>query len=463
MTKLFLLLKSFSSKELKAFGQFLENPSMNQREDVISLFAYWKHSKSKFTKEKGFEWVYPQQDFKVTTWHLLMSRLFKLGERFLINYEMQEDEVLQKILLARAYRKKQIPGHFESTVKNTRKLLDKTVIQDTEWLHQNLTIEYEYYDYIASHNRKERTNLQSVNNLLDEYYITHKLRNACLSISRKTINEEDYKIYFLEDVLEKVKKLPFLLKVPSIAIYYFCYRAITEEGSEIWFTKLRTAMADYTEQFEPSEKRDIILLAINYCIRQLNTGNEYFIREAFELYRLSFSEGYLLEDKIIPESTFTNMVSLASKLKEYEWAENFVETNKKYLNPNFQEPLYFYSLGLLNYEQGRYEESMQTLVKVDTKMTFLLLAAKAIQIKIYVELEEIEVLENMLDSFRVFLQRRKDLGYRKENFENLVNFVRRLITIPYKSQEEKQKLINEVKAANIFSEKEWLLDKLAKY
>ncbi len=462
MTKLFLILKSFSTRELATFEQFLEDPLVNQREDVRKLLSYWRHSQSKFTKEKGFEWVYPERKLKIPTWHLLMSRLFKLAEQFLISNELKQDEVFQKILLAKAYRKKQIPGHFESTVKNTRKLLEKTPIQNTDWLHQKLTIEYEYYDYIASHNRKERTNLQMVNNLLDEYFITNKLRNACLSISRKTINGEKYEIYFLNEVLEKVEKLPILLEVPSIAIYYYCYRAITEEGSEIWFTKLRAAMADHSERFEPSEKRDIILLAINYCIRQLNTGNEYFIREAFELYRLSFSEDYLLEDKIIPESTFTNMVSLAAKLKEYQWAEDFVEANQKYLNPNFQEPLYFYSLGLLNYEQGRYEKSMQSLAKVDTKMTFLLLAAKALQIKIYVELKEMDVLENLLDSFRVFLQRRKDLGYRKENFENLVNFVRRWITIPYKNQEDKQRLIDDIKAANIFSEKDWLIKQVVK-
>lgn len=461
MTKLFLLLKTFSTKELSTFGQFLENPQVNQREDVRRLLKYYQNKRTTFSKEEGFIVVYPEASFQVQGWHLLTSRLFKLAEAFLIQNEIKADKALQQLLLSRAYRRKQIPSHFESTVANTRKLLDKSAVQNIEWLHQRLELEYEYYDYIASHNRKERTNLQSVNNLLDEYYLANKLRNACLSISRKTINSEDYQIYFIEEVVEKIKARPDLLKTPVIAIYYYCYRAITEEESEFWFLKLRQAIEIFSRNFEPSEKRDIILLAINYCIRKLNTGNEFFIREAFELYRLSFAEGYLLEDKIIPESTFSNIVSLASKLKEYQWAEHFIASNKQYLKTNFQEPLYFYSLGLLHYEQGRFDQSMQSLARVDTKITFLLLAAKSIQIKIYYELQELDALDYLLESLRVFLQRRKDLGYRKENFENMVNFVRRLITIPYKSETEKAALIREVHAAKIFSEKEWLLKQLS--
>lgn len=457
MTKLHLILKSFSARELSTFKQFLKNPLVNQRPDIHLLFEYWRLKRGILDKKDGFKYVFGKQAFNLQKWHLLTSRLFKMVEQFLIQEELKKDEIQQKSLLARAYRNKQIPSRFESAIESSRAQLTKTPVRNIEWLHQKLDIEYEYYDYIASHNRQSRTNLQTVNDQLDEYYIASKLRNACLSISRKTINEELYEIYFLEDVLEKVKAGPHLLESPAIAIYYYCFRAITETESEEWFTNLRRAIGHYSKAFTPAEKRDIILLAINYCIRKLNTGDEYFIREAFELYRLSFLEGYLLEDKILPESTFSNIVRLASKLKEYEWAERFVESNREYLKPAFQKPLYYYSLGLLHYEQGRLEESMQLLAQIDTKLTFILLAVKSLQIKIYYELQELDALDYLLESFRVYLQRRSDLGYRKENFENMVQFVRRLVAIPYKNELEKKRLIEEVKAAKIFSERDWLL------
>jgi len=461
MTKLLLILKSFSTKEIAAFTDFLENPLINRREDVRDLLKYWSKTRKKFTKEKGYLVVYPKQKFNVKTWHLLTSRLFKLAEQFLISAELKSDEVLQKILLAKAYRKKSIPSHFNSTVKSADKNLQKKLVQNANWLHQKFTLEYEYYDYIDSHNRKARTNLQDVNDLLDQYYISIKLRNACLALSRKTMNQEAYEIRFLNDALAKIEQHPNLLLIPSISVYYYCYKAITETKSEYWFGQLRQSITAHSEKFKPSEKRDITLLAINYGIKKLNTGDAFFRRETFELYRLSFAEGYLLEDKIMPEPMYFNVVSLAVKNKEYEWAEAFASDYKKYLNPSFRNPLYYHSMGLLQYEQGKLAESLRSLALVDTKVSFVLLAVKSLQIKIYYELNEVDALDNLLESFRVYLQRRKDLGYRKENFENLVGFVKRLLAIPYKGKSEKEALVQDVREAVVFSEREWLLGRLS--
>lgn len=460
MIKLFLILKAFSSKELAAFASFLENPLVNRRDDVKELLVYWAKNSNKFTKEEGFSAIYPGQVFNVKTWHLLTSRLFKLAEQFMVSNELKSDEVLQKILLAKAYRKKQIPRHFESTVNSVSKTLQKTGIQNADWLHQKFTVEYEYYDYIDSHNRKNRTNLQEVNDLLDQYYIAIKLRNACLALSRKTMNQENYDIHFLEEVLDKIEKRPTLLETPAISVYFYCYKIITEAKSEYWFGQLRKAITAHSGKFQAAEKRDITLLAINYGIKKLNTGDPFFRRETFELYRLSFAEGYLLEDKIMPEPMYYNVVSLAVKNKEFEWAEQFATDYKKYLNPNFRNPLYYHSIGLLQYEQGQLAQSLQSLALVDTKVSFVLLAVKSLQIKIYYELNEVDALDNLLESFRVYLQRRKDLGYRKENFENLVGFVKRLLALPYKGKAEREALERDVREAVVFSERGWLLGQL---
>ena len=120
--------------------------------------------------------------------------------------------------------------------------------------------------------------------------------------------------------MHRVEGSEDLMKEPTVAVYYYCYKAITETGEEQWFTPLREAMAKHQHRFSPTERRDILLLAINYCILRLNTGSSIFIREALELYRLSLDEGVLLQDGVLPESTFNNILMLASRLKEFDWA-----------------------------------------------------------------------------------------------------------------------------------------------
>jgi len=447
MIKLFALLKIFSTKEIKLFRQFVESPYFNKRSDVVKLLIYWDENRRNFSKEKAYEYVFSEKKFNTQNWHLLTSRLFKLGEQFLAVNEILKNDLDTKILLGKAYRKKKLTPFFQSTFKDVKKKLEQQIVRDGNWLQQNFIIENEFYDYIASHDRKVRTNLQAVNNTLDKYYFSNKLKTACLAISRRTINQEQYEISWIEEILQQVESSKNLLEEPIIAVYFYCY-------------KIRTIMTQFKNRFPPAERRDILLLAINYYILRVNTGSPIYIQETLKLYQLGLDEGVLLEDGVLPESTFSNVMMIYASLKEFDQAYQFIEDYRKYLKPAFQNPLYFYSLGKLHYEQGRYDDSLRSLAQVDTKASFLLLGAKTLQLKIFYELNEIDALESLLDTLRVYLQRRKDLGYRKENYENLIFFVRKLLEKSLLSKKEKEKLKEEVNAKKVFTEKAWVLQQI---
>jgi hypothetical protein len=57
-----------------------------------------------------------------------------------------------------------------------------------------------------------------------------------------------------------------------------------------------------------------------------------------------------------------------------------------------------------------------------------------LQLKIYYELEEIDPPESLLESLRVYLQRSKDLAYRKAHHNNLLLFTRQLLQLPTMSK-----------------------------
>lgn len=281
-----------------------------------------------------------------------------------------------------------------------------------------------------------------------------------MALARKTINQEVYNIQFLEMILEYIAENAACLNVPSIAIYYFCYQALTAERNELYFQQLRQKISLYQSQFPPNEMRDIYFVAINYCIKKLNTGVALYIREAFELYRLSLEKGYLLEDGVMPESTFSNIVTLAIKLKEYEWAKFFLDKHREQLKMDFQQPLFHYSLAKLFYEEQQLALSMQQLALVETKASFLFLGARTLQIKICYEIQDFGLLEHLLESLRVYLQRRTDLGYRRENYENLIRFMRQLMKWQILTREEKKAWREQVEQTMVFTEKAWYLQQL---
>ena len=460
--KLFDVLNTLESRERTRFHHYLSTPFFNKRRDVQLLFSIWLEMRGKpFSIREYWQRIYPEQEYSVKTWNLLTSRLFKLLVDFIALVEMRKNKTHKKFFLAKAYRKRKKEKLFKAAIKSAGVELEKQNFRDTDYLQGQHDLSFEKYDYVSSSNRKEKTNLQEVSDHLDAYILAAKLRQACYALSREIVNQEKCEVGLLTEVLAYVAQHPKSQKIPAIAIYYYCYLAISSVDSEQNFLRLREAISAYQHYFPPSEMRDIYTLAINYTIRRLNTGSPLFGREAFELYLLILEEGYLLEDGIMLESAFSNIVFLAAKLEKYDWARKFIYDYQKHLKPVFQEPLFHFSLGKLYYEQGHLEESLQQLIQVETKASFLLLGARILQLKIYYKLEEFTPLESLLDSLRVYLQRSKDLGYRKQHYNNILIFTRQLLQLPVMTKSERAQLRQRIESAEIFAEKDWFLEQIS--
>ncbi|MEM6964148.1 MAG: hypothetical protein AAF573_05230 [Bacteroidota bacterium] len=462
--KLFYVLQSLDAREKSKLKSFLQNDFFNKRKDVQLLFTTWMEAKGR-THPPAFYWekIFPDRAFSKKDWHLLTSRTLKLVEDFLSVKILLQSPTDKKFFLAKAYRKIKKEKWFKGAVRDTAAALEKQNYRSTTYLQQKHDLAYEEYDYIQSFNRKERTNLQEVSDSLNAYFLAAKLRQGCIAISRKTINQETYEIDLLAEVLAFVHSNPDCLKVPAIAMYFYCYKAITADANETYFLQLRNQIELFQNNFPPSEIRDIYFVAINYCIRRLNTGTKMYVREALELYRLSLKAGYLLQDGIMPESTFGNIVTLAIKLKEYDWVKSFLEKYQTQLHPNFQEPLFHFSMAKLLYVENKLEKSMQELSLVVTKKApFLFLGARTLQLKIYFELQEFDLLESLLDSLRVYLQRKKDMGYKRENYENLIGYTRVLLSIGTMPKAEVELFRKKVTETAVFTEKEWCLQQIDK-
>ena len=88
------------------------------------------------------------------------------------------------------------------------------------------------------------------------------------------------------------------------------------------------------------------------------------------------------------------------------------------------------SLERLHYSEREPEQALEHLARVETKAPFLYLGVKSLQLKILYEIEAWDALDSLLHSFRVYLQRRPDLGYRREHYQYLIAFTRRLLHLP---------------------------------
>ena len=154
------------------------------------------------------------------------------------------------------------------------------------------------------------------------------------------------------------------------------------------------------------------------------------------------------------------MVSIALKLEEYNWAEDFIENNAQNLEDNIRANTENFARAKLGYELKDYTSSMRLLVVVDFKHPVYNLLAKTLLLKIYYELDEYDAMDSLLDSMTTYIRRKDIADIRRDNFANIVRYVRQLSRIASGDKKKLAELKARIADTSQLTEKRWLLERL---
>jgi len=155
-----------------------------------------------------------------------------------------------------------------------------------------------------------------------------------------------------------------------------------------------------------------------------------------------------------------NVVMNGLKLREFEWTDRFIDEYKNYLEPKYRDNFSNFSRLKYLFDTGDYDAAQDLLTRTVFDDILINLMAKSTLLKIYYEQDEIDSLEALLESFRVYLKRKEVIGYHKQIYSNLVKYARKLIRVNPYDKKEVLKLREEVKTANPLTERQWLLERL---
>ncbi len=458
------IMQTFSAKEVRDLRKWLSSPAHNQRDDVMQLFEYLMAgahlTEEKFLrKERVFSRVFPDEPFDDAKLRQSMHFLLKAIEEFLIYEELRGDDIRSRMALSTVYRKRKLDKAFQKTIKSVETLQENAPYRDEHYLRNEYLLQLEKYTFQEGKKRTTEMNLQEVSDALDMTFLADKLRQSCLMLFHQAVYKADYRIGMLNEVLQYIEHKR-LLETPAISVYYHIYKSITEKEARPFFVKLRSEIEDKGHLFPPHEIRDIYLMTINYCIRRMNTGEASYVREAFELYRTGIEEGILIENDTISRFTFLNVIRIALRLGEFEWAEAFISDYQQYLAPRYRNTIVHYSNAKLLFEKKNYDAAMQLLVQVDYDDILLTLNAKSMLLKIFYENDDIDPLESLLGSMRSYINRKEVIGYHKAIYSNLIRFTRKMLKVNPFDKKQVEKLKTEIRAANPMPERQWFLEQL---
>ena len=114
----------------------------------------------------------------------------------------------------------------------------------------------------------------------------------------------------------------------------------------------------------------------------------------------------------------------------------------------------------VRFKEKKYKEVIHLLSKVEYIDVLLSNSIKAMLCKAYFELDELNALDSLLDSFRVYLQRKGKMAYHQKVYLNFIKFLRRIINVNMLDKIAVEKIKSQLVTTKEIIDQDWLLEKL---
>lgn len=390
---------------------------------------------------------------------LATSNLLALLERYWMYQEKFADADRAKIRLAGAYRKRKLGKHFDITLREARQARERQPWRTADYYHDLNLVEWEQYQWDSSSKRSDSLNLQATSDLMDTAFIARKLRLACLARSHQAVFKTEYQLGLLDAVL-KYLETSALEETPTVGLYFHCYHFLTDPAAERHFDRFKEMLFAHADTFPEDELRTLYLLAINFGIKKINEQQGIWLRNTLDLYQNALARQLLLENGHISRFAFNNIAAIALRLGELDWTEQFIREQQQFLEKQHRRSTAAFNLARVAYARQDYGAALLQLQNVVDRETGINLLAKTLQLKIYYETGEWEVLESHLASMKTYIRRHARIAYQRDNYLRILFFTKQLMQLDRSRPETVTRLQERVAAEPSLTEREWLLEQV---
>ncbi|MEL6925763.1 MAG: hypothetical protein AAFO94_17085, partial [Bacteroidota bacterium] len=348
--------------------------------------------------------------------------------------------------------------HFDFLLKKAQQQLQRSEVPQFHFmLEAQLMADIASQELEARQKRGYNVQLQRASDQLDQYYFFHKLKYSCSMLAWQSFISVEYETPFLEEITSYLRTQPN--NVPTVDIYLKIYQLLSADQPEVAFEKLMQLLDDSVGALPIKEQKEVYLHAFNFCAKKLRRGENEYLEKAFHIYRKGIEKRILFDGPHLSSWTYSNVVKLGLRLKEYDWTRAFIFQYKDFIDPNFRENTFAYNVSELYYYTKDYDGAMDYLTKVKFEDIYHL-NTRVILIKIYYETDEATSLHSLIASFSMFLKRNKKMaGNIKQTY---LNFCRLLNRILRRNRKEAERLRQEIEELPLLTERTWLIDVLEK-
>lgn len=445
--------------EVKSLDKYLKNSNWRQSETIVRCHDYfynlWRQTEiEKGSKSELYEYIYPQEEFVDTRLRFTQNRLLKAIQEWKLVQENEHENPFAIKIWKDFLIEKQLRKNIQL---NISKAISIDTSSDIRFLsHFFDAQENSFFEFKFKKNYKEqfKTIIEVMNQ--SEYFADLVfIKNYCSLISfSKIYKSESFelpiaKLNFIKEKYLKTSKIEFQV--------YLTLLEMLEYGNETHYYDFKRLLFENLDHWIDEEKLALINYLINYTIQKSNAGNAAFIDERFEIYKFIEAKGVFESNNFVSLRTINNVMLVAIRKKEMEWAQNFLTKYIKNLSEEEQDTCACFNYARIYFEQKKYKESLRELLKVDfSQDPFYATNAKLLLLKNYVVLNEFEAFESLCVSFKEFVKSNKIIAENyKSAYLNFIKYTRKIFNATKSQRKKLKEMIQENKS---LVEKGWLLE-----
>lgn len=465
-SKVIVLLKTFSKKEIKMFERFLISPYFGCKQFTVNLFSELKKHYPDFRelgKKEIFKQSFPGKVYNDSLMRKSLSLLYQYAIKFISLKLLESEPELEDFMYINYAR-------THSLFKLCGKHLEEF---NKQMQNEEIHMDYFYYLYIierekvfyklAAFSQKDACkDVVSRNEiLLLDFIIKFSLGLYEMNANKSSFNY-DYEqspayIFFKNFAPEK-----FLSEISLNEKYSFIYEIsshllkLTFGNRTDDYYELKQAVMKHYQKLHLSLTFGLFTILSSYSAHR-------FPKEHFEINRFLVEKGFYLKiGAYFQLKDFIRTFKAAISADEPEWAEKFLSEYKKYLNPMHNENTEIYCRALTDYYKKDYESALRSLSKVKYQLFSFKQDVYVMSLQIHYELGNHETAFSLTDSYRHFLRENKLVD---ENSRDRYNFFMKYYAKLFKAKLSDDRISAGLLKAELQKEsnaagKEWLSEKI---
>jgi hypothetical protein len=433
---------------------------------------------SEIDKNAVWQKAFGKKPFSEQQYRLWCSDLTGKIQEFLVQlaFEKQVDE--KELLLLRALQQRQSQQRqsqqgqsqqgrqsqqrqpnklFTQVEAKVRSRNEEATLKDAAFylrsfqLEQTVNLERE-----QNKQRSIDTRIVAASEALDVFYIAQKLKHACDAINLRNVLQLEINLQGVQAV-KTLAEEPFFQQNQLIQTLYKAYLMLENTAESDYYEAFVASLNANMPLFDPKELRDLYTLALNYCIKKINTSDALFYDKIFVLYRELLENKAIFVENKLPAWDYKNIITVGLRLEKYDWVTHFLYHYNELLPDDFKQNALTYNLAKLQFAKKNYQKVIQLLQVVEYQDIFYSLDSRTTLIKTYCELDEYEALEAQLESFRIYLLRHKTISsFNKKQYENFIRWVRKIMQSP-QNKKTRAALREKLQEVTVIADKQWLL------